>query len=94
MIIMMIIIITIIIIMMMMIIMMLMMNIIRKCCFYRSLFCDLHADDHAQESYPGPEICCSLQSVSRVVEPSCSQLVEKAMKSLYKVGGAACANLT
>ena len=44
-------------------------------------------------SYPGLEICFSLQ-VYLEVEPSGSQLVEKAMKAMYGVGGAACANPT
>ena len=57
--------------------------IIRKCHFYRSLFCDFsRADNHWEGIYPGLEICCSLQ-VYLEVAPSDSQLVEKAMKALY-----------
>ena len=71
-----------------------MMNNIKKCSFSRSLFFNFsHAEDHWEVSYPGLEICCSLQGHLEV-EPSGSQLVENTMKGLYGVGGTACANPT
>ena len=57
-------------------------QIIRKCRFYYCLFGNFsHASDPLG-SYPGLEICCSLQ-VYVEVDPSDSQLVGKAVKALY-----------
>ena len=71
-----------------------MMNVIRKCRFSRSLFSNVsRADDHWEAIYPGLKICFSLQ-VYLKVEPSGTQLVEKAVKAMYGEGGAACANPT
>ena len=71
------------------IIIIIMMSVIRKCRFYRSLFCNFScADGHwevilaLKSAAPCLEIRCSLQ-VYVEVEPSDSQLVEKAVKALY-----------
>ena len=60
-----------------------MMNVIRKCCFYRSLFCNFsRADDH-WEGILALKCAAPCLQVYLEVEPSDSQSVEKAVKVLY-----------